>query len=133
MRGICWYRAIRIIGIWFSARPSRDGMLKFVENSDVEAVTGAGFHQQRSESVLAVIFVAKPQNRLFQICRERYDSLADEGRFPIDRPDFPRRPKPSQLRGGRPIDVALTIRVALKEASRDALALRAFDRGPENR
>src|SRR6516164_11742222 len=87
MRGICRYRAIRIIGIWFSARPSRDGMLKFVENSDVEAVTGASFHQQRSESVLAVIFVAKPQDRFFQIRCERNDSLADEGRFPIDRPD----------------------------------------------
>src|SRR6516162_10880406 len=133
MRGICWYRAIRIISIWFSTRPSGDGVLKFVENSDVQTVTRAGFHQQRSESVLAVIFVAKPENRFFQIRRKRYDSLADEGRFPIDRPDFPRHPKPSQLRRGRLIDVALTIRVALKEACRDRLALRAFDRGPENR
>src|SRR6516164_1236725 len=133
MRGICWYRAIRIISIWFSTRPSGDGVLKFVENSDVQTVTGAGFHQQRSESVLAVIFVAKPQNWFFQIRREGYDSLADEGRFPIDRPDFPRRPEPSQLGRGRLIDVASTIRVALKEACRDCFALRTFDRSAENR
>ena len=44
-------RAVRVIGIWFSARPAGDCMLQFVKDTNVERVSRAGFKSSGARPV----------------------------------------------------------------------------------
>ena len=71
-------RAIGIVGIWFSAWPSGDGVLQVIENFNVCIVGRTIESQEFAQSVLVVILVGKLQDRLTYLLAEPNQSRAHQ-------------------------------------------------------
>ena len=58
LRRLCGHRPVRIIRIRLSTWPAGDGVLKFVEDPDVQAVGRTRLKKKRRQAIFSIIFVA---------------------------------------------------------------------------
>ena len=111
--GLGALRTVRVVGVGFAARPTRDGVLNVVEDADVHVVGRAVEGQQFAQSVLAVILVGELQDRLIGLRTEPNDGAANQLIIPHARRDEPRVTDACQLPRGREVDHDLGVRVML--------------------
>ena len=109
-------RAIGVVGVGLSARPSRDGMLQVVEDLDVGIIGRSIKGEQLGESVLIVVLVGELQDGLLGYATQPYEGCAGEFVGPFAAGHQPGVYDSGELAGCREVYDDVGVVVGLQEA-----------------
>ncbi|COW59655.1 Uncharacterised protein [Mycobacterium tuberculosis] len=61
------FRSIGIVYTWFSSRPTCDRALQFIEDPDVDAISGTLLGNKLSHTIVIVVIICKFQDCFIQM------------------------------------------------------------------
>lgn len=130
--GIRTLRAIRVVSVWFTARPACDGMLEVVEYLDVAIVGRAVESQKLREPVLVIILVGQLQQGLLGDSAKPNQCGTSQLVVPSAAGDQPGTDDAGKLAGTRQVEHHVRIVVGLQETGRNGVRDGSLDGLPDD-
>ena len=119
--------AIGVVGIRFSTRPARDGVLQVVEYLDIGIISRPIKRQEFRKAVLVVVFVRQFQNGFASLLTQPNQSRPHQLVCPRERSNQPRVHNAGQTCSCCEVYNHMCIVVSLQERGRNGVGYSSFD------